>query len=190
MKDQSHLTDRTTGLKASSELLKKPVTLYACCGLLGLIAVVFLYRPLLIKLHEAAGRLSETETELLRQRAALSASQKSDKIGEIRLESEPALMIADLADKGRELGVNFGSISPGDLRPTTQVDVGILPVAYVVESKYKNIGEFFAYVEDYSRSIAEVESFRIHVRKEVLPELDAELVLNLYVDMEDAATKH
>ena len=187
MKNTGHSTDETIGLKAGLEFLKKPVAFCTCCGLLGLTAIASLYRPVLTKSHEAANKLSETETELSRQRAAISASQRLDRSSEILPRSDLPLVIADLTDKGRELGISFTSILPGDLRQTTQVDVGILPITCSVESEYKNIGEFLAYVEDYSRSIVEVEGFFINTNKKALPKLSADLVLNLYVDMEDAA---
>jgi len=100
--------------------------------------------------------------------------------------NEIPLAIAELTEKGRELGLNFSSISPGELQETTQASIRKLPISFTIESEYKNVGQFLAYVEGFSRSIAEVESLSIRPRENNLPKLSVELVLNLYVEIENA----
>ncbi len=101
-----------------------------------------------------------------------------------RNEVPPA--IAELTEKGRDLGLNFSSISPRQLQETTQASVWKLPINFTIESEYKNVGQFLAYVEGFSRTIVEVESLSIRPRKNNLPKLSVELVLNLYVEIANA----
>lgn len=161
----------------------KVLVLCVCCALLGLIILIFVYRPLMIKLHNAASRLHEVETKLLNQRGAIAASKKSDVKGGMIQRNEVPLAIAELTEKGRYLGLNFTSISPKQLQETTQADIRKLPISFTIESEYKNVGQFLAYVEEFSRSIAEVESLSIRPRENNPPKLSVELVLNLYVEI-------
>ena len=61
----------------------------------------------MIKLHNAANRLHEVETKVLNQRGAIAASKKSDVKGEMMQRNEVPLAIAELTEKGRDLGLNF-----------------------------------------------------------------------------------
>ena len=185
MKTEADITNKVIRSKESIGPFKKPQILYACCAFCGLIALIFLYRPLLIRLRNAANRLHEVEAELLSQRAAISASEQSDVGGKIMSRNEVPLAIAELTKKGRELGLDFGSISPGELEKTTQARIRQLPISFTIESEYEDVGQFLAYVDKYPRSIAEVESLLMRARKKNLPELSVELLLNLYVEIEN-----
>jgi len=185
-KEIAQVRNRTIRLIESLRPSKKLLILCACCALSGLVILIFAYRPLMIKLHDAAKRLREAETKLLNQRSAIAASEKSDVKGQMMQRNEVPLAIAELTEEARALGLNFSSISPGQLQETTQTGIRKLPISFTIESEYKNVGQFLAYVEGFSRSIAEVESLSIRPRKNNLPKLSVELVLNLYVEIENA----
>ena len=182
-KEISQARNRTMRLIESLGPSKTLLILCACCVLSGLIILIFAYRPLMIKLHDAANRLHEVETKLLNQRGAIAALEKSDVKGEMMQRNEVPLAIAELTEKGRDLGLNFSSISPRQLQETTQAGIWKLPINFTIESEYKNVGQFLAYVEGFSRTIAEVESLSIRPRENKLPKLSVELVLNLYVEI-------
>jgi len=78
MKTEAKITNRTIRLKESLGPFKKLHILCACCVLSGLIIVIFVYRPLIIKLHDAANRLREVQIELLNQRSTIASSENSD----------------------------------------------------------------------------------------------------------------
>jgi len=179
------ITNRTIKLKKSIGPFRKLYILYACCVFSGLIILIFAYRPLMIKLHDAANRISELETKLLNQRGAIAASEKFDVKSGVMPRNEVPLAIAELTGKGIELGLNFSSISPRQLQETTQAGIRKLPISFTIESEYKNVGQFLAYVEGFSRTIAEVESLSIRPRENNPPKLSVELLLNLYVEIEN-----
>jgi len=186
MKTGAKTIDRTIRLIKSLGSSKTLLILYGCCVLSGLIALIFAYRPLMIKLHNAADRLREVETQLFNQRDAIAALEKSDVKGQMIQRNEVPQAIAELTEKGREFGFNFSSILPSQLQQTTQDGIRRLPINFTIESEYKNVGLFLAYVEGFSRSIAEVESLSIRPGENNLPKLSVELVLNLYVEVESA----
>ena len=182
-KDIAQVRNRPIRLIESLGPSKTLLILCACCVLSGLIILIFVYRPLMNKLHNAANRLHEVETKVLNQRGAIAASKKSDVKGEMMQRNEVPLAIAELTEKGRDLGLNFTSISPKQLQETTQAGIRKLPISFTIESEYKNVGQFLAYVEEFSRTIAEVKSLSIRPRKNNLPKSSVELVLNLYVEI-------
>ncbi len=182
-KDIAQVRNRPIRLIESLGPSKTLLILCACCVLSGLIILIFVYRPLMNKLHNAANRLHEVETKVLNQRGAIAASKKSDVKGEMMQRNEVPLAIAELTEKGRDLGLNFTSISPKQLQETTQASIRKLPISFTIESEYKNVGQFLAYVEEFSRTIAEVKSLSIRPRKNNLPKSSVELVLNLYVEI-------
>jgi len=186
MKTEARIIHKTIRLIESLGPSKTLLILCVCCVFFGLIILIFAYRPLMIKLHDAANRLHEVETKLLNQRGAIAASEKSDVKGEIMQRNEVPLAIAELTEKGRDLGLNFSSISPSQLQETIQASVRKLPINFTIESEYKNVGQFLAYVEGFSRSIVEIESLSIRPRESNLPKLSVELILNLYVEIANA----
>jgi Tfp pilus assembly protein PilO len=188
MKTETDITNKVIRSKERIGPFRKLHILYACCALSGLIILIFAYEPSMIKLHDAANRLREVQIELLNQRNTIASSERSDVRGEIMQQNEVPLAIAELSEKGRELGLDFGSISPGDLQQTTQAGVGILPIAFAIESRYQDVGKFLVYAEKYSSSIVVVESF-ICAKEKASSELGVDLVLNLYVDIEDATQR-
>jgi Tfp pilus assembly protein PilO len=155
--------------------------------ILGLIISIFAYWPLIVKLREAAKSLSQLQSELFSQRVAIDALENLGAKGEMIQQDEVPLAIVELTEKGRELGLNFSSISPGQLQQTTQPSISKLPISFMIESEYENLGQLLIYVEDFFHSIAEVESISIHPSKKSLPKLTVELLLNLYVETEDEA---
>jgi Tfp pilus assembly protein PilO len=183
MKTEADITNKTIISKEILGPFRKLHILYACCAFSGLIVLIFLYRPLMFKLRDTANRLHEVETKVLNQRGAIAASKKSDVKGQMMQRNEVPLAIAELTKKGRELGLNFSSISPRQLQETTQASIRKLPINFTIESEYKDIGQFLAYVEGFSRTVAEVESLSIRPRKKNPPKLSVELVLNLYVEI-------
>jgi len=186
MKTETKITNKIVQLKERLGPFKKPPILYGCGVFICLIILIFAYKPLIIKLHNAANKLHEVEIELLNQRSTIAALEKSDVTGEIIQRNEVSLALAELTEKGRELGLDFSSISPSQPQETTQDGIGKLPISFTIESEYKNVGQFLAFVEGFPRSVAEVESLSMSLRENNPPKLNVELVLNLYVEIENA----
>lgn len=182
-------TEKTVKVKSRAIRLteslgpRKLHMLCACCALSGLIILLFVYSPLMIKLHDAANRLHELEIKLLDQHGAIAASKKLDVKGEIMQRNEVSLAIAELTEKGRSLGLQFSSITQQQLQKTTQASIQKLPINFTIESKYKNTGQFLTFIEEFPNRIAEIESLSIRPKKTNSSELSVELVLNLYVEI-------
>jgi Tfp pilus assembly protein PilO len=182
MKTEIKIVSRIIRLKESLGLSKALYILCACCVLSGLIILIFAYRPLITKLHDASNRLQELETELLNQRSAIAALEQPDVKGGTIQQNEIPLAIDELTEKGKDLGLHFSSISPSELQQTTQVGIWKLPISFTIESEYENVGQFLDYIEGASPIIAEAERLSIRPRGDNLSKLSVELALNLYVE--------
>jgi Tfp pilus assembly protein PilO len=185
MKTEAKITGGTIRLKKILEYFRKPHILYGSCVFFGLIILILAYWPLIIKLHQAAKSLWQLQSELLSQRSAIAVAEDLGTRGEIIPQNEVPQAIVEITEKGRELGLDFSSISPRALQQTAQPDIGKLPISFVIESEYKNLGQLLIYIEEHFHSVAEVESISIHPSKSSLPKLSVELVLNLYVETEN-----
>jgi len=163
----------------------KMLILCVCCVFSGLVILLFTYWPLMSKLSNSANRLDEVQAELLNHRSAIAALDNSNLTANIIRQNDLSLAFAELTEKGRSLGLQFSSIAQQTLQETTQASIAKLPISFTIESEYKNLGQFLAYVEGFSRTIVEVESLLMRARKKNLPELSVELLLNLYVEIEN-----
>jgi len=180
MKTEAKITNRMIRLKESLGP-KKLRMLYVCSALFGLVVLLFAYCPLMGKLHTAANRLGEVQAELLSQQSAIAASDNSNVKGELIRQDDLSLAIAELTEKGRSLGLQFSSIAQQQLQDTTQAGIQKLPISFMIDSEYKNIGLFLAYIEDPSGGITEIESLSICPSENDSTKLSVKLVLNLYV---------
>ena len=156
--------------------------LIACCVAPFLIFIIFGHKPLIDKLKDASNRFQEVEAELLEQHRAIAALEKIDVKDRMIQQNEVLLAIDELTEKGRDFGVQFSSISPSQLQATTQPCIWTLPVSFVIESEYKNLGQFLEYIEKSSRNIAVAKSLSINLKGEDLSRLNVGLVINLYVE--------
>ena len=182
MKNQLKINDGIARFKKSLGSPHARPILIACCVLPCLVFIIFGHRPLIEKLKDASNRLQEAKTELSEQHRAIAALKKIDVKGKMIQQNEIPLAIDELTEKGREFGLQFSSISPSQLRETTQPGIWKLPVSFIIESEYKNLGQFLDYIETSPRNIAVAESLSINPKGENLSRLSVGLVVNLYVE--------
>jgi Tfp pilus assembly protein PilO len=179
------ITNRMVRLKESLGP-KKLRMLYTCCALASLIILLFAYCPLMSKLSNAASRLGKMQAKLINQQIAITALDDSNLKSQPIKQNDLSLAIAELTEKGRTLGLSFSSIVQQTLQQTLQADIQRLPINFMIESEYKNIGLFLAYIDDTFSGVTEVESLAIRPREENSSKLSLKIILNLYVEVENA----
>ena len=159
--------------------------LYGLCALLIIFVFIFAYRPLAVKLRDADIELESLKTQLLSQHNNIAALKKLNLRSRLMQKEEVSQAIDELTERGRTLGLKFVSITPGKLQKSAQGNFKKLPINFKIESEYKNLGQFLAYLEEFPRTIAEAKSLSILPKEEILPELNVELLVNLYMEAED-----
>ena len=159
--------------------------LYTCCALSAPVILLFAYWPLISKLDNSASRLDEVQAELLNHRSAVAVLDNSNVEGELIRQDDISLAIAELTEKGRSLGLKFSSIAQLPLQETAQAGIAMLPISFTIGSEYKTAGQFLAHIEDSPCGITKVESLSIRPKEVDQSELSVELMLNLYVEIEN-----
>jgi Tfp pilus assembly protein PilO len=155
--------------------------LYGSLVFLVVLILIFVHRPLVIELQGKDKEFRSLESRLLNQRNIAAMFKTIDLERKLMRQKEISLAIDEITEKGRALGIKFVSIAPQKLQELEQVDVKRLPIDFKIESEYKNLGQFLTYLEEFRRSIVEVENLSIQKQKKVLPQLEVEMLVHLYI---------
>ena len=93
-------------LKSFIKPYMKPNIIYACAITLGLVIAMLLFRPLMNRISEASDSFSALKSELMEKYTAMAVLKDSDVKGGMIQQDEVSTAIAEIAEKGRELGKN------------------------------------------------------------------------------------
>lgn len=179
------VTDNIIKLREDLGARKFSLILYGFFALLIVFVLFFAYRPLMTKLGDADRELKSLEAQLLSQRNNVAAFEKMELEGKLMQQKEVSFALDELTEEGRGFGLKFISITPKELQKSAQGNFKKLPVNFKIESEYKKLGQFLAYLEEFPRTIAEVESISIRPREEILPKLDVEALVSFYMEAGD-----
>jgi Tfp pilus assembly protein PilO len=89
---------------------------------------------------------------------------------------EVPAVIEGLAKEGRDLQINFNSITQKEIKYMAD-DSAVLPVQIEMEGRYEQLGSFFGILNSGNNSIVTVDSFEIRGRS-------ASLLVNIYLARE------
>lgn len=159
---------------------------YSLCALLVILILLFVYRPLALKLRVAEERYQGLQAQLLEQRKSVAGLKDINLEGRLMQQKEVSQFTDELSEKGKNFGLRFSSVTQGKRRKQTQENFEVLPIDFKIRTGYKNLSQFFAYVEEFPRTLSKVSSFSIRPNRENPAELDVELLINLYMQAEDA----
>ncbi|MBL7085437.1 MAG: type 4a pilus biogenesis protein PilO [Candidatus Omnitrophica bacterium] len=160
--------------------------LYSLCALLTILILLFVYRPLALKLGAAEEKYQGLQAQLLEQRKSVAGLKDIKLEGRLMQQKEASRATDELTEKGKNFGLRFSSVTQREWRKQTQENFKALPVDFKIKSGYKNLGQFFAYIEEFPRTLSEVSTSSIRPNEENPAELDVELLINLYMQAEDA----
>ena len=147
---------------------------------------IFLYGPLMSKLRTAYLECCAIEADADQARQSTVSVKKGDiKRGLIK-EEEISFAIDELTKQGKLEGVNFISMTPGEIEKS-KAPYAILPIKIEAESSYEKLGTFLGTLDELERSLVTIRSFKITPTKENPSELRAELVVNMYITGEKDA---
>ncbi len=164
---------------------QRQLIIIGSCALLFIIISIFVYRPLGIKIQDADRRLNTLTAQLASQRDKVSALKKLGLKRRLMQQKDVSLAIDEITKKGRVLDLKFISITPAKLQKSTQAGFKELPINFEIESGYQSLGKFLTYLEEFPLTIIQIKGLTIRPREETLPNLDVELLLNLYMEAED-----
>jgi Tfp pilus assembly protein PilO len=164
---------------------KKRLIIYGACVVLAIFVFIIFYRPMMVKMGDAQRQMLVVEGQLFDQRGNVAVLKNLKLKGRLMRQGETSFVINEITEKGGELGLEFISITPGELRKTEQGSLKMLPISFKIESGYKGLGEFLVYLEEFSRTLTEVKELAVWMEEEVAPELSVRLLVNLYMEADD-----
>ncbi|MBL7091808.1 MAG: type 4a pilus biogenesis protein PilO [Candidatus Omnitrophica bacterium] len=188
MNKEQFIKIRESIIKLREELGTRKILfiLYSFCALLIVFILIVAYRPLALKLGNAQRKLDSLQTQLLAQRDNIAAFKKVDLKGRIMQQKELSQAIDEITGKGRTLGVKFISITPKELQKQAPGNFKALPTTFQMECDYKSLGQFLVYLEEFPRTTAEVKNLSVRPREKLLPKLNIEVLVDLYLEEKDA----
>lgn len=176
---------------------RKEIYLIIIGGIL-LFAVLFLLiiAPLKKSIALKKDEWKKLEAQFIAGRAKLNLSSKLDKtetdaqLEELRKrlpsKSSTSAILDELTKRGKELNVEFISITPQSEKVPPQVESAplkykILPIEISMKATYRSIAEYFGALENLESSFATVGEFQIRKDEKIFPKLSARLIVYTYI---------
>jgi Tfp pilus assembly protein PilO len=138
----------------------------------------------MVKMSDADRELEGLNARLLGQRANIAALKDLKLKGRLMQQKDISFVINEITEKGGALGLEFISITPGELQETEQPSLKVLPISFKIESEYEGLGEFLVYLEEFPHTLTEVRDLTIRPEEENKAELSTGLLVNLYMEAE------
>ena len=146
------------------------------------------------------------EAQLAENRVKLRSSSKTDKSAiEAQLEdlrrrltvkSPTAAILDELTKRGKELSIEFISITPQEGRAISPpqgtpgaLEYKILPIEINMRAGYRNLGEYFGVLENLETSFATVGEFQIRKDEKAPSKLIVRLVVYTYTIEDQSGQK-
>lgn len=140
----------------------------------------------------------ELEARLLAGRSKLDnfkvdKSAVEAKVEELRRrlpsKSPTSAILEELTKKGKQLNIDFVSITPLPQEPLPQLQQDVvsmlkckvLPINISMRAAYKSLGEYFGLIENLESSFATVADFQVTKNERTLPKLDVNMNVYTYI---------
>jgi hypothetical protein len=145
------------------------------------------YAPLLRELGRKYNELMicEKQTACARDVINSAGSIYSDRV--LMMEKDIALAISQLTKHGKEMGINFISITPKDLIDEKGAEYKIFPVEMEIEAADEKFSDFIGSLEDQKATVIKVTSFDITPVKGDGSRLNAKVVIYMYISKREYA---
>lgn len=147
---------------------------------------LFLYRPLINRCRQEGAKCMSAEEKVLLAREAIT-NFLNQNISEKHLISEEdvSLAIDELTKQARSNGINFVSITPGQIKKAENYPCKVLPIEMETESTYKGLGIFLGSADDLEKSLVTVRDFSLTSHKKDAGKLTTRLVINMHLSGQD-----
>ena len=147
---------------------------------IALLFYLFLYNPLINRIKPVRLECASVENELAELRQAIAALETKEARQVTSSEEDVAFAIEELTRFGKSIGVNFISMTPGQLEDRDNLHK-VLPVELELGSTYKELGEFFALLEGLRESLVTVSSFTVVTDNKQPHRLKTKLIIDIHI---------
>lgn len=161
------------------ELNKKTMAITG--GLMVVVVAVILLKPLFLQVDALSRELKTLEEAMVSARDAISRKKQFQQDGHLLKLQEVSRAISEMTNMGTALNINFLSTSPQTITKPEGSKYPVLPIRMDVQSEYKSLGLFLGSLENLKESIITVKSFDMTTNEAILPQVKAELVVEIYL---------
>lgn len=170
------------------ELDKKQTMLVivTICAAIIFILIAFVYRPSIVKIRSVAEEFKSMAQEVEVARNMIRTKGDLQMRGHLLSRKELSLAIDEITKTGRQLNINFVSISPQEIEKLETSSHQRLPIHMELESEYKDLGLFLGALEKLEESIVTVRSFQIQRDDKILPLIKSRLMVDMYLQGEES----
>ena len=152
---------------------------------IGAVVVVMVFllfiKPLFGKVSAISARAKALDDELRDARAALARGSRLNHEKQLLARNEVSRAINEITNLGNSLNINFLSTNPQRIEVAQGSQYPTLPIQMEVQSTYKDLGIFLGTLETTSKNVVTVKTFSIDRNQEILPEIQTEIVFELYL---------
>lgn len=187
------LTDTLREIAAKNRKMAIPVI----SGVLLFLALFFvMLAPTRRELTDKRRKWRELEVQLKADRAKLANFRIDKATVEAKVEdlrrrippkSPTSAILEELTKRGKQLNIDFVSITPQQLQKDTTVapDCEVLPIIINMRATYKGLGEYLGQIENLQSSFATVNEFQVTKDERTYPKLVVNMRINTYILKKD-----
>jgi Tfp pilus assembly protein PilO len=161
---------------------QKVIGLAAVSGVVLAAVYLFLYAPVLKDLKVRAHEAREIEEKTRIARADLKQLDRSKDHAVLIPASGIASAIEEITSRGKQQGLRFLSIEPGEPQPLKDTKHNFMSIRMMIECGYDTFGGFVGSLEDLDRNLVKVHSFQMTSNQKDISRPRAELILHLYLE--------
>ena len=165
------------------ELTKENLLMAYGAGAIVIVIVVFIivYLPLLARFNAKNKECCAVEKDAREARALIVTAGKIYGERVLTREDEVGRAMDELAKYGKQMGINFVSIKPGEARDVQGAKYKIMSIEMDIESTDQKFSEFLGALDTLKKGLVKVKSFDIIPNKDDPSMLSASIVIDLYL---------
>jgi len=161
---------------------EKLMTLVPIAVLIAVIGVFLtFYIPLIQRSRELHIQCKSIEEKERKTKNVIKFASVISSRRVLMTEEDVSYATDELTRLGKERGVDFISIRPGEMQKDESAEYKILPVELQLESTYKQLGMFLGSLDDVEKSLITVKSFNVVPDPENTSRLMTDLVVDVYL---------
>ncbi|HQP10028.1 MAG TPA: type 4a pilus biogenesis protein PilO [Candidatus Omnitrophota bacterium] len=146
------------------------------------VAVSYLFMgPLVGKVRRLGSDVRALDDEMKAARQALQSEKKFQQTGELLMRRQISLAINEITQTGAAQKINFLSINPQPIARPKGAKYPLLPIRMDLQSEYRDLGSFLGSLEKLQQSIVAIRSFEIYAAPDILPKIETNLVVEVYL---------
>lgn len=171
------------------ELTGEKLIIALCAAAAALILIIYMvvYKPLINKLKMSYGECKLCEDQAADARGVIEIAGKIS--GDRILVSEKDTLFAmdELTKHGKEMGVNFVSMKPGNVIDDNTSKYKILPIDMEIEAPDEKALNFIGSLDDLKKAVIKVKSFDVVPDEHDRTRVKAKLTVDMYLSKREYA---